>query len=103
MQSKWAKLNFQQAEVTKEAYENILNSYLEENSKSNDFEWYHHMKCWKRFSDKEKTYRQKRKEEKGEETSSTSTEEPSAEKKPLEPLRKLIVILYLRETNMYSQ
>ena len=41
---------------------------MEKNPDSINLEWYHHMKCWKRFCDEKKIWRQQRKEEKGEGT-----------------------------------
>ena len=88
--SKWAKLNYQQAEIAKNWYENIddgsITSYMEKNPDSRNLEWYHHIKCWKwnTFCDEGKIRRQQRKEGKGEGTSSngpTSTE-VSPEVKP---------------------
>ena len=55
---------------------------MEKNPDTINLEWYHHMKCWKRFCDEEKIRRQQRKEEKEEGTSSktvTSTEESHVE------------------------
>jgi hypothetical protein len=69
-----------------------VNSYMEKNPDSINLEWYHHMKCWKRFCDEEKIRRQQRKEEKGEGTSSktvTSTEESHVEVEPIGPRRKI--------------
>jgi hypothetical protein len=43
----------------------------ENTNESFDLEWYHHMKCYKKFSDEEKIRRQQIKEENG---ASTSTE-----------------------------
>ena len=74
--AKWAKLNCLQAEIAKNSYEKFddefVNSYLAENtSESFDLEWYHHMKCYKKFSDEGKIRRQRTKEENA---ASTSTE-----------------------------
>ena len=94
--SKWAKLDCQQTEIAKKSYENVddgsVTSYMEKNPDSINLEWYHHMKCWKRFCDEEKICRQQRKEEKGEGTSSkgpTSTEVSPVEVEPIEPRRKI--------------
>ena len=94
--SKWAKLNCQQAEIAKKSYENINDgsviSYMDTNPDSINLEWYHHMKCWKRFCDEEKIRRQQRKEEKGEGSSSkgpTSAQESLVEMEPIEPRRKI--------------
>jgi hypothetical protein len=65
---------------------------MEKNPDSINLEWYHHMKCWKRFCDEEKILRQQRKEEKEEGTSSktvNSTEESHVEVEPIEPRRKI--------------
>jgi hypothetical protein len=94
--SKWAKLKCEQAEIAKKSYDNIddgsVNSYMEKNPESINLEWYHHMKCYKKFCDEEKIRRQQKKEEKGEGTSSktiTSTEVPHVDVEPIEPRRKL--------------
>ena len=114
---KWAKLNCEQAEIAKKSYENIddgsVNSYMEKNLDSINLEWYHHMKCWKRFCDEEKIRWQQKKEEKGKGTSSktvTAAEEPNVEVEPTEPRRNItrqmvaeLVRPCLRETSMYSQ
>jgi hypothetical protein len=68
-------------------------SYMENNTDTINLEWYHHMKCWKRFCDEEKIRRQQRKEEKGRVTSSktvTSTEESHVEVEPIELRRKIL-------------
>ena len=68
----------------------LSNSYMDSNPDSINLEWYHHMKCWKRFCDEEKIRRQLRKEERGEGTSSkglTSTDESHVEVEPV-PKRK---------------
>ena len=65
---------------------------MERNPDSMNLEWYHHMKCWKRFCDEEKIRRQQQKEEKEEGTSSktvTAAEEHNVEVKPTEPRRKI--------------
>jgi hypothetical protein len=94
--SKWAKLKCQQAEIAKKSYENIddgsVNSYMEKDPEPINLEWYHHMKCRKRFCDEEKIRRQQRKEGKGEGTSSktvTSTEESHVEVEPIEQRGKI--------------
>ena len=74
--NKWAKLNCLQAEIAMDSYDKFddefVNSYLAENTnESFDLEWYHHMKCYKKFSDEEKIRRQQVKEENG---AGTSTE-----------------------------
>jgi hypothetical protein len=64
---------------------------MDSNPDSINLEWYHHMKCWKRFCDEEKIRRQLRKEERGEGTSSkglTSTDESHVEVEPV-PKRKM--------------
>jgi hypothetical protein len=64
---------------------------MEKNPDSINLEWYHHMKCWKRFCDEEKIRRQQRKEGKGEGTSSktVTSEESHVEVEPIEPRRKI--------------
>ena len=87
--SKWAQLKCQQAEIAKKSYEKIIddfvNSYMGKNPDTINLEWYHHMKCWKRFCDEEKIRRQQRKEEK---RNSTDESHVTAEPMPMEPRRK---------------
>ena len=79
-----------------------VNSYTEKNPDTIKLEWYHHMKCWKRFCDEEKIRRQQRKEEQGKGTSSktvTSTEETHVEVEPIEPRRKITCQLVTEAIN----
>ena len=66
--AKWVKYKCQQGEIAKKSYDlfddSSVNSYLERNPKNIDLEWYHHMKCYKKFCDEDKIRRQEKKEEK---------------------------------------
>ena len=86
MLSIYLLLKFQNLSRTISKLSSQVNSYMEKNPDTINLEWYHHMKCWKRFCDEEKIRRQQRKEEKGEGTSSktvTSTEESHVEVEPI--------------------
>ena len=82
--SKWVKLDCQQAEIAASSYEKFddesVGIYLQETETIN-LEWYHHMKCYKKFCDEEKIRRQAKKEDM---KPCTSNEQP-----PGEPSRKL--------------
>ena len=67
---------------------------MEKNPDNINLEWYHHLKCWKRFCDEGKIRRQQRKVAKGEGTSSkgpTSTEVSPVEVEPIQARRKIRV------------
>ena len=69
-----------------------VNSYMDTNPENINLEWYHLMKCWKRFCNEEKIRRQQRKEDEGEGSCSkgpTSTKESLVEVEPIEPRRKI--------------
>lgn len=93
------ELNCLQAEIAKDSYDKFddefVNSYLAENTnESFDLEWYHHMKCYKKFSDEGKIRRQQIKEENG---ASTSKEKVAIDhtchmEPAVEPSRKITVI-----------
>ena len=91
---KYAKLYCEQADIVKNSYslfeDSSINSYFVKDDENFHIEWYHHMKCYKKFCDEEKIRRQEKKERKC--TNMTNIAVPLEEKllmAPMEPRRKV--------------